>query len=133
MNTIGFTATRSGGSSTQLRELRRILTERFTPDAVFCHGDCIGGDAEGHDIAKAIGYDIHIFPPSISTYRAWKDDGAVIHRQGSYHARNQELVDRCQFLIVMPPGAQEDCPRSGTWMTYRMALRANRQHVVIPR
>ena len=61
---IGFTGTQQGMTLRQKQQLNEILRDLYDKgNRWFHHGDCIGADAEAHDIATAIGYHILVHPP----------------------------------------------------------------------
>lgn len=67
---IGFTGTRRGMTEAQGLTLRALLATQHATE--FHNGDCIGADAEAHDIAVAMGCEVVIHPPIIDAERAWK-------------------------------------------------------------
>jgi len=58
----------------------------------FHHGDCVGADADAHDIALAEGFAIIIRPPLGATQRARKSDASFIHEPKPYLDRNKDIV-----------------------------------------
>ena len=121
---VGFTGTRNGMSSSQMQSFRKLVAELMNIDSSFHHGDCIGADAEAHDIVLSIIPDISIVihPPSKGTMRAYKDQGHVLPPK-DYIARNHNIVDSTSVLIAAPSSAEHDpaSKRSGTWATIRYA------------
>jgi hypothetical protein len=112
---IGFTGTQIGMSDRQKEQLRWFLK----PGDEFHHGDCIGADAEAHDIAREVGCRIVIHPPLDNKKRAFKQgDKECTPRE--YLVRNKDIVDDTQTLLVAPKSDIEE-RRSGTWSTYRYA------------
>jgi hypothetical protein len=67
---IGITGTKKGMSTNQKISLC-LLFEDFDIIDEFHHGDCIGADAEAHDILDGNVY-IVVHPPTIPKYRAYK-------------------------------------------------------------
>jgi hypothetical protein len=61
-------------------------------------------------------------PPSDPYLRAFAASDVILPER-PYLARNQDIVDAVDTLIVVPSGAEADNPSSGTWATYRMAMR----------
>jgi len=125
---VGITGTRKQPSSSQLFQLEEELTLRN--HGVLLHGDCVGVDALAHDFARTEGYIIEVYPPDVDTYRAWRQ-GDTVYTPRPYRDRNQIIVDRCELLVAVPEGLESQHPRSGTWMTVRMARRAGKQLIVI--
>jgi hypothetical protein len=124
---IGFTGTHRGMTDAQRNALRRLLDGRT---GEFHHGDCIGADAEAHDIASSMGFDIVIHPPVITDKRAWKSGAKRSYTARSYLARNKDIVRDTDYLIAAPGEATEEM-RSGTWSTVRFARRLGRTVWVI--
>lgn len=121
---IGFSGTRLGMSDVQKDTLYKLLAKH---DGIFHHGDCIGADAEAHDIARVLGWTIHIHPPIDSRLRAFKN-GNSSSQPKDYHARNRDIVDGCQYLIACPKSRQEI---GGTWYTINYSKAKNGQFSII--
>jgi hypothetical protein len=129
---IGITGTRRGWSAHQNYEVQDIF-ERYwdePDDIAFHHGDCVGVDAQAHDLALGFKFETVIHPPISDRYRAFCD-GDYRMAPKPYLERNQDIVNAVSLLIVVPEGSEADHPRSGTWATYRMAVRAGVETVVI--
>lgn len=93
------------------------------------HGDCIGADAEAHDIARFHGMRCVGHPPSNPIKRARK---FVDEWRGekSYLDRNKDIVRETDWLVATPGEFTEQL-RSGTWSTVRYARRIGKRVVVI--
>lgn len=115
---IGFTGTQQGMSEFQ-KSIVENFFKAFDGTFEFHHGDCIGADAEAHDIAKYWADGIVIHPPIDESRRAFKK-GNVILPQKPFLKRNQDIVDACDILIACPKTHMEEL-RSGTWATIRYA------------
>ena len=124
---IGFTGTQRGMTDAQRSTLRAVLAELGA--TVFHHGDCIGADAEAHDVAEAMGCEVVIHPPVTETKRAWKL-AARIYEPKWYLARNKDIV-RDTEMLVAAPGEETEHLRSGTWSTVRFARKLGRAVWVI--
>ena len=124
--TIAMTGSSKGDQLTehqclQFKEhLQTLWIQGFTH---FRHGDCVGADALGHQYASDIGYTIIVHPPNKSRLRANCMGHRILPAQ-EYRDRNQAMVNGCDLLLALPNRNQE-VNRSGTWMTVRMARRAN--------
>jgi hypothetical protein len=125
---LGFTGTRHGMTPTQFHAVRRVLAE-VTADRVFVahHGDCVGADAEFHDICgtfcgRAI---VEIHPGPLSDLSAGCR-GTTRHKPMSHMKRDAAIVAASSVMIAAP---FEDEPqdRGGTWATIGMARRALRR------
>lgn len=129
---IGFTGTRQGMTSPQRAKLTSILQNYSIATAKhnwFHHGDCIGADAQAHEIALNIGYLIHICPSDLLT-RAHCKHSTVCEAPQAAILRNHHIVDASHILIACPKSPTE-CLRSGTWATVRYARRASHQYLII--
>ncbi len=119
---IGFTGTRMGMTADQIAVATEILST-YGVDELH-HGDCVGADAEVHDIAKDMGIVVVVHPPLNPRYRAWCE-GDEMRDELPYIERNHNIVDETQRLIVAPR-TEHEVRRSGTWATYRYAKSLNR-------
>lgn len=131
---VGFTGTRKGMSDFQKAALRKAM-EAATVDGienVLHHGDCLGADAEAHDIAVELGWDIIIHPPVSDYMRAYKDDGAIILSPLEYLDRDRAIVNASNFIFAAPKSDKEEL-RSGTWYTVRYARKNNKRVILLNR
>ena len=124
---IGFTGAQKGMTDLQkhtvgvlLFQHGKVLNDKV--EAEFHHGDCVGADAEAHDIAIEHGIDVVIHPPISDKQRAFCKDAKLVHPEKKYLDRNHDIVDDCNFLIGAPFGEKEVL-RSGTWATIRYAMK----------
>jgi hypothetical protein len=124
---VGFTGTRRGMTAYQKAKLRELLEESGC--IRFHHGDCLGADAEAHDIAADLGLRTIVHPPDITTYRAWCK-GTVVRPERPYLTRNRDIVLECDVLFAAPAQALE-IQRSGTWSTVRVARKLDRPVCII--
>ena len=116
---IGITGTRSGLNDFQKRNIKIFLEKSWQPDSELHHGDCIGADAEVAEIAKKIGYRIVCHPPIKDELRAnFPSDHTEI--PFSYFARNRNIVD-CTDHLIVAPYQNEWQPNGGTWYTHDYA------------
>lgn len=112
-------------------EQKEAVTRRLKGVSEFHHGDCVGADAEAHDIA----YDVHqpvivVHPPLNEKGRAFKQ-GDVILPQREYQDRNHDIVDATDYLIATPDSYTEKFRGSGTWATIRYAVKKGKTVYVI--
>lgn len=125
---IGFTGTRQGMTKEQQATLRSLLN---ADTGEFHHGDCIGADAQAHDIAVGMGYNIIIHPPFAVSHRAFKSDGSWKTRAPKdYLERNKDIVMETDYLIATPE-LEVETTRSGTWSTVRFARKHMRMITII--
>ena len=125
---VGVTATQEG-----LTDRQRFLV-RDQLIALNCtelhHGDCIGGDAEIHEIAWDMGIAIVIHPPIKTNKRAFCRGAILVHEPYDYLVRNRHIVDATEFLIGCPNTRKEKL-RSGTWSTLRYARKMGKPLIVL--
>jgi hypothetical protein len=119
---IGFTGTRQGMSIDQETDFILYLFSlsfeyRITE---FHHGDCIGADAQAHDIIASNFHEtkIIIHPPIKTSWRAYKKGDFIYHPE-DYLGRNREIVKSCDILLAAPFSKSDR--RGGTWYTIRYA------------
>ncbi len=126
---LAITGTRAGATKKQLEVLARLINSviQFKNPRGFrwLHGDCIGVDAEFHDLLVINGLrnEIEIYPCDILSQRAFKN-APVIHDPKPPLERNQDIVNAAWMLFVVPKENTEQL-RSGTWATYRRAKERN--------
>jgi hypothetical protein len=111
----------------QTRAVWRILLV-LRPTEVH-HGDCIGGDTQVHDLAKAAGARRVVHPPVSDRYRAFCN-GEEVREPAPYLERDHNIVDETDLLLAAPK-QYEEIRRSGTWATWRYA-NPDRRIVVYP-
>lgn len=131
---LGFTGTSAGMSAYQRLALLKILEQGDVGE--FHHGDCVGADAEAHDIADSMDISIVIHPPTDTRHRAYKtpkgdDWGDMMWLPPKpYLERNHDIVDACDKLIAAPKEDTEQL-RSGTWATVRYARKVGKPVVIL--
>jgi len=126
---LGFTGTQVGMTNEQKDSLRNLLNELNVCEAH--HGDCVGADAEFHDIVEKLNIPIYIHPPIINHKRAYKN-AEFIFAPTDYMERNWDIVNSCDMLIATPKDYTEK-QRSGTWSTVRKARKKSRLiYIILP-
>jgi len=127
---VGVTGTRSGMNKRQKQEFTELLTELGTGE--FHHGDCVGVDVEAAKIAEKLGWRTVCHPPVKDELRAYhKSD--EIREPKSYFARNRNIVDETDVLLVVP---YQDSHQSqgGTWYTNDYAVKKSKPcHIIFPK
>ncbi len=119
---IGVSGSRSGPSEQQQRFINDLFAVNDQEIEVH-HGDCVGVDAAVHTAAQQANHRVVIHPPDTATYRAFCKGSDESMHVLSYRERNQAIVDAVDVLLAFPEGTEATFPRSGTWMTIRMAWR----------
>jgi hypothetical protein len=132
---IGFTGTRDGMTGKQRASvalimqdvLARAVGEGIT-DRSAHHGDCVGADAEFHELVRlrpvpwAITMVVHPGPAGrLSAGCGWP---AERRPRLPFMERNANIVAESTVMIAAPVGMTEE--RSGTWATINMARHAER-------
>lgn len=135
MTVIGITGTREGCNAAQLSELRERLVRLRATDyprtTTLHHGDCVGVDAEAHEIALELGMTVECHPPNEPRHRAYTTGWHTLWREQSYRMRNMAIVEACDILLAVPERPESTAGKSGTWMTVRMARARHVKTVVI--
>ena len=112
---IGFTGRQDGMSEKQMATVWWLLGRG--PGELH-HGDCVGADAQIHEMAKGLRMRIIVHPPSDSKKRAFCQGYDEIREEKPYLVRNHDIVDECELLLATPRTFHE-VMRSGTWATIR--------------
>lgn len=132
---IGFTGTQRGMTKPQTAVVRRFLEMVFEEasgmDRCFHHGDCIGADAQAHQLAIGLGYSIELHPPDDSSKRAFCRDCGRERAALPYLIRNRAIVDVSNMVIAAPAEEHGEVLRSGTWSTVRYARRQKKMLIVV--
>jgi hypothetical protein len=113
---LGFTGTRYGmtpAQSVAVERLTRRLAEAHY--VVAHHGDCVGADAEFHEIARLYVDRIVIHPPVDEMRRAFCRPADEWRDARSHLARNQAIVTESMIMIAAPFECEHR--RGGTWYT----------------
>ena len=128
---IGFTGTREGMSQHQ-KEQFVLKMEELGPTE-FHHGDCVGADADAHDIVRAFFPDVKIvvYPPVSTKQRAFRQ-GDEFKEPESYITRDHKIVDGTECLIGTPL-QNDEILRSGTWATIRYGRKTGKTVFVLER
>lgn len=134
---LAFTGTKKGMTDAQKRGLRVRLHaafKKYKGNVQFHHGDCIGADADAHEIAvEELGVDaIWIHPGSNPKMRAHKWSPHILPPDDNLD-RNRTMVRLCHGLIAAPSGLVELFRGSGTWMTIREARDRQRKPLTLLR
>jgi hypothetical protein len=114
---VGFTGTQIGMSDRQKEQF--VLDLQDLNPTELHHGDCIGADAEAHDIVRAFFPECFIVshPPIKTNKRAYKK-ADVYRASKDYLIRNKDIVNEAEVLFGAPSSDVEEL-RSGTWSTIR--------------
>jgi hypothetical protein len=127
--TIGFTGTQHGMTDLQRQNFQKLIVQ--CSPGKFCHGDCVGSDSEAHVFVRNTLKQclIEIFPPKISTKRAYQV-ADILNVESDYLERNHKIVDASDCVIATPKEDREQL-RSGTWATIRYAKKKHKHIYII--
>ena len=128
MKQIGMTGTREGMTEEQKVSFHEILKNLREDHEEFHHGDCIGADAEGHKIAKKLGYHCVIHPPLVEDVRAFCE-GHESWKEKSYFARNRDIVECADIMLATPVTNFET--QGGTWYTINYTKKKEKPLIII--
>mgnify|MGYP003978242403 FL=1 len=94
------------------------------------HGDCLGADAEAHQIARSLGHTVTGRPCTITKQRAF----CVVDHQHPARkpiGRNADIVNESEVMFAFPFGTKELMRGSGTWATIRYARKKEKLLYII--
>ena len=117
---VGMTGTREGLSAYALDELKEFVKARKDKITEAHHGDCVGADAQFHQVMIDAGIPVYIHPPLNPKRRAYCEGATKVFEPRSYLSRNKQIVRSCTRLLAFPRSTTEE-QRSGTWSTIRYA------------
>ena len=134
---IGFTGTREGMNTHQLKHFYRFIAElpEFTE---FHHGACVGADEEAAQVViemdpcdgtrdwKVVAHPCDILDMVSLVAKAAYSDFQRLPKPPL--DRNHDIVDACDVLLACPKGPEE--MRSGTWATVRYARKQSKRVVI---
>jgi hypothetical protein len=121
---VGFTGTRHGMTPDQRGTVAFQMTLMDVSEVH--HGDCVGADAEFHDLCHGV-WPVIIHPPLDPKLRAWCDGDVLPEKP--YLDRNRDIVEACDVLIATPQSLTEG--KGGTWYTINRAVDAGKEVRVI--
>jgi hypothetical protein len=126
---LGITGTRNGTNDKQHLTLAAIVGF-LMPDEAH-HGDCVGVDAEFHDLIRELTRAIIIVhPPSNPKKRAWKK-GDFILKEKPFMVRDDDIIDESDLMIAVPFQFEEQGKGSGTWAVIRHTRKARKPLIII--
>jgi hypothetical protein len=125
---IGFTGTQGAVKINQF-DMLCVLIQKLNPTEAH-HGDCIGADDLFHDICMDLGIPVVLHPPINASKRAYCTGAELVLPEKDYLVRNRDIVDASDIVIAVPPTVEEQL-RSGTWSTYRYAVKQDKEVYLI--
>ena len=126
----GVSGTQSGWTEAQRTQFTLMVSEMAIGE--WHQGDCVGVDEQATEvIAQLFGRDIlHTHPPVNPRKRAYVS-GGKIYPEKTYLFRNDDIAQAVKVLFVIPHGYTELMRGSGTWYTYRQAIKLGRRIILI--
>lgn len=129
---IGFTGTQQGMTEDQKIAVASLLDVLCEDGGHVHHGDCIGADAQFHELARSRGLRIELHPPIKADKRAFCAGADIKWPKYDYLKRNQHIVNSVKALIATP-SQETEVKRSGTWFTVRRARQARiKIYLILP-
>lgn len=120
---LGVTATRNGLLLPQMGVAIKIFRALAPQLEMLHHGDCIGGDAELHDLCRKVSNNlvhIHGHLPNDDSQRAFCKCDSYSDPL-PYIKRNHVIVNVSQLIVAFPAEYTMRLRGSGTWATIRYA------------
>lgn len=93
------------------------------------HGDCLGADADFHNICADRDINIVIHPPKDAKSRAFCTSSSILPPK-DYLDRNKDIVNAADIIIAFP-GTYKEVQRSGTWATIRYAKKMGKKLIIV--
>lgn len=132
---LGVTGSRLGASPAQLAIAALVISglHRFCVQLErIDHGDCVGADAQIHEMARAAGLYVVGHPPRYSGSRAFCAFDVELP-PAEFNDRNRSIVDATHRLLALPETVENQRLRSGTWSTVRYATKKRRPVLIVYR
>ena len=128
---IGITGSRDFTNKEVVKNtLTKLVEENSDKDLVIHHGDCFGADEISHEVAKSLGIEVVVHPPTKSGLRAFCGSENILPPK-DFLKRNHCIVDSCDILLGFPK-TDKEVRRSGTWATIRYARKCDKEVVITP-
>ena len=125
---VSFTGSRQGMTNAQKTTFNYLMYEMGI--LLLIHGDCVGADADAHNLAMNQLIEIRKRPCNIERLRAFSEGGEVVAEPEPPLNRNRKIIDDGEQLIACPDSFQEK-QRSGTWATIRYAKKCHKAVTII--
>lgn len=130
---IGVTGSRHGATRAQLRVLMSSLLVYYrTGETELHHGGCTGVDEQAALLGRALNLRVIAHPPENQQFLSKLSIAVsdVVLPALPYLARDRAIVDSTDLLLAVP-NTQVPVLRSGTWYTYRYAVRNHQTTMLI--
>lgn len=114
----------------QMLAVDELLCETLPRNTLIAHhGDCIGADADFHQLARVGGMRVIGHPPIKDVKRAFTvcDE---LREPKDYLVRNRDIVNESDYMIFTPQ-EDDEVLRSGTWSTARYAYAQGKPGTIV--
>jgi hypothetical protein len=112
----------------------KLLQQFFKENEIieFHHGDSIGADSQAHQIYLAVHPGKKVFLHPTTKDRGFNKAENLVEysEEPNPLKRNERIVRICDLLLVCPKSIQQEA-RSGTWATYRYAMKLKKKVLVL--
>lgn len=133
MRHVGFTGTRYGMSPAQQTVVAQALDRLVSgePAATFIahHGDCVGADAQFHDLTRLRGFRTVGHLPIDDTHRAFCQFDEV--RDPLPHMKRNRAIVAESDVVIATPFDMEEKTVGGTWKTIGFARQAKKPLAIV--
>jgi hypothetical protein len=130
---IGFTGTRHGMTPPQRAAVAAILEPLAEPGGfVAHHGDCIGADAEFHDLCRELPQSfIVVHPGPLDDLPNQAGRVGDERRLPVPHMRRNKNIVMASTVMIAAPLEVAQQPYGGTWRTIEMTRKAKRPLAIV--
>lgn len=130
---IGFTGTRNGMTPAQRLAVIAVVQE-VTRGAAFVahHGDCVGADAEFHDLCRMEPLSaIVVHPGPLEDLPNQAGRVGDSRRESAPHMRRNKNIVMASMVMIAAPFEPVEQTQGGTWRTIEMARKAKRPLAIV--
>lgn len=126
---LGLTGTHKGMRDRQKLVVQTIVGFLLPNEAH--HGDCIGSDADFHDIVRAVSSAVIIVHPPINPKKRANKQGDFILTPKDYMVRDDDIIAESHLMLATPFEFDERGRGSGTWAVIRHTRKARKPLIII--
>ena len=130
---IGFTGTRHGMTSSQ-RSAVTVIVQGVANGAGFVahHGDCVGADAEFHDLCRTEPFSVIVVHPGpLDDLPNQAGRAGDSRREPLSHMRRNKNIVMASTVMIAAPLEMVEQEHGGTWRTIEMARKAKRPLAIV--
>ena len=126
---LGITGTRNGMRPKQMQTVRSIVGFLLPDEAN--HGNCVGADAEFHDIIRELTRAVIVVHPPTNKDHVADKQGDFILPARKYMERNETIVNASVLMLATPFEYNERGRGSGTWAAIRYTRKVRKPLIII--